>query len=97
MTEHSRGFYRDTNPHPRRGLTGEGDLLAAKASLVADHGAGAALALQAVAHRDARWFALNCKLKLPAAAGGASGHGWLRGFDMGECRLDLKPMVGGPK
>jgi hypothetical protein len=33
-----------------------------------------------VAHRDARWFALNCKLKLPAAAGGASGHGlapWL--------------------
>ena len=39
-------------PHPRRGLTGKGDLLAAKARLVADHGAGAALALQAVAHGD---------------------------------------------
>jgi hypothetical protein len=67
-------------PHPRRGLAGEGDLLAAKARLVAYHGAGATLALKAVAHRDARWFALNCKLKLPAAAGGASGHGlapWL--------------------
>ena len=67
-------------PHPRRGLTGEGDLLAAKARLVTYHGASATLALQAVAHRDARWFALNCKLKLPAAAGGASGHGlapWL--------------------
>jgi len=67
-------------PHPRRGLTGEGDLLAAKARLVADHGPGATLALQAVANRDTRWFALNCKLKLTAAAGGASGHGlapWL--------------------
>jgi Protein of unknown function (Hypoth_ymh) len=28
-----------------------------------------------VAHGDARWFALNRKVKLPAAAGGASGHG----------------------
>src|SRR6266853_2023961 len=63
-------------PHPRRSLTGEGDLLAAEARLVADHGAGAALALQAVAHGDARWFAINRKMKLPAAAGGASGdHG----------------------
>src|SRR5262249_42958780 len=44
-------------PRPRCRLTGEGDLLAAEARLVADHGAGAALALQAVAHRDARWFA----------------------------------------
>jgi putative ABC transport system substrate-binding protein len=46
-------------PHPRRSLTGEGDLLAAEARLVAHHGARAALALQAVAHGDARWFALN--------------------------------------
>src|SRR5262245_59603087 len=37
-------------PHPRRRLTGEGDLLAAEARLVADRGASAALALQAVAH-----------------------------------------------
>jgi ABC-type multidrug transport system ATPase subunit len=53
-------------PHPRRSLTCESDLLAVEARLVADHGARAALALQAVAHRDARWFALNCKVKLPA-------------------------------
>src|ERR1700730_5597424 len=73
-------------PHPGRRLTGEGDLLAAKARLIAAHGASAALALQAVAHGNARWFALNHKLKLPATAGGASGgHG--RGsvaVDMGE-------------
>src|SRR5262249_22775579 len=63
-------------PHPRRRLTGEGDLFAAEARLVADRGASAALALQAVAHGDARWFALNRKMKLPATAGGASGgHG----------------------
>ena len=62
-------------PHPRRSLTGEGDMLATEARLVADHAAGAALALQAVTHGDARWFALNRKVKLPAAAGGASsGH-----------------------
>src|SRR5262249_8993601 len=60
-------------PHPRCRLTGKGDLLAAEARLVADHGAGAALALQAMAHGDPRWFALNRKVKLPAAAGGASG------------------------
>ena len=68
-------------PHPRRRLTDEGDLLTAEARLVADRGASAALALQAVAHGDARRFALNRKLKLPATAGGASGgHGlapWL--------------------
>ena len=64
----------------RPSLTGEDHLLAGKTRLVADHGAGAALALQAVAHGNARWFALNRKVKLPAAAGGASGHGstpWL--------------------
>jgi hypothetical protein len=37
--------------------------------LIDDHGASAALALQAVAHSDARWFALNREVKLPAAAG----------------------------
>ena len=36
-------------PHPRRRIAGEGNLLAAEARLVADHGTGAALALQAVA------------------------------------------------
>ena len=62
-------------PHPRRSLTGEGNLLAAETRLVADNGAGAALALQAVAHGDARWFALNCEVKLPAATSGvSSGH-----------------------
>src|SRR5262249_26165619 len=68
-------------PHPRRSFTGGGDLLTGEARLVADHGAGAALALLAVAHGDARWFALNRKVKLPATAGGVSdGHGsapWL--------------------
>ena len=43
--------FRCTDPH--RGLTGEGDLLSAKARLIADHGAGAPLALQAVAYGDA--------------------------------------------
>src|SRR5205807_6278472 len=77
-------------PHPRRSLTGEGDLLAAEARLVANHGPGATLALQAVTHGDARWFALERKVKLPAAAGGASGHGsapWLSIW--AECRLDF--------
>jgi hypothetical protein len=37
-----------------------------------------------VAHGDARWFALNPKVKLPATAGHVSdGHGRLRGVDMG--------------
>ena len=63
-------------PHPRRGITGNGDLLAGEACLIAYHGAGAALARQAVTHGDARWFAFNCKVKLPAAAGGVSdSHG----------------------
>ena len=68
---------------PHRSLAAEGDLLPAETRLVADHCTSAALALQAVAHRNARWFALNCKVKLPATAGGASGHGWLRGCRMG--------------
>src|SRR5262249_26564285 len=61
-------------PHPRRSFTGDGDLLTGEARLVANHGASAALALQAVAHGDARWFALNRKVKLPAGTGGASCH-----------------------
>ena len=60
-------------PPPRRSLTSEGDLLTAETRLVADHGSCAALALQAVAHGDARWFTLNGEMKLPATAGGASG------------------------
>jgi hypothetical protein len=32
------------------------------------------LARQAVAQEDARWFALNSEVKLPATTGGASGH-----------------------
>ena len=61
---------------PRRSLAGDRDLLAAEARLVAEHGAGAALALQAVAHGDARRVALDRQVKLPAAAGGVSGgHG----------------------
>jgi hypothetical protein len=63
-------------PLPRRRFTAEGDLLAAEPRLVAGDGAGAALALQAMAHGDARWFALNREVKLPATTGGASGrHG----------------------
>jgi hypothetical protein len=60
-------------PHPLRRFTGDGDLLTAEARLIADHSAGTTLALQAVAHRDARWFALNRKVKLPTAAGGPLG------------------------
>jgi hypothetical protein len=65
-------------PPPRRSLSSDGDLFAAEARLVADHGTSAALALQTVAQGDTRWFALNRKVKLPAAAGGASGPApWL--------------------
>ena len=63
-------------PHPRPILAGHCDLFAPEARLVADHGAGAALAFQAVAHGDARRFARNRKVKLPAAAGPVSGHGF---------------------
>ena len=79
---------------PSRGLTGKGDLVELKTRLVADHGAGAALALQAVAHGDARWFTLNRELKLSAAAGGASvGHRstpWLS--ISAESKVDLETM-----
>jgi hypothetical protein len=58
-------------------------MIACKARLVAEHGAGAPLALEAVAHRDAHGFAFNRELELAAATGGASsGHGWLRGCEL---------------
>jgi hypothetical protein len=80
-------------PHPRRSLTGDGDLLAAEARLIADHSASTLLARQAMAHRDARWFALNRKVKLPAAAGGASGIGSApRSSIWANCGLDFKKM-----
>ena len=60
---------------PRRRLTGKRDLLPPKTRLVADHGTGTALTLQAMAHRNAGWFALNRKVELPATTGGAArGH-----------------------
>src|SRR5262249_2570213 len=63
-------------PPPCRRVTRDADLLAAEARLVADHGPGAALTLQAVAHGDARWLAVDRKVQLAATAGGASGgHG----------------------
>ena len=61
---------------PNRSLTEGDDLLVAIARLVTDDGSGSALALKAVAHGDARWFAVGRQRELPAAAGGASnGHG----------------------
>ena len=42
-----------SRPGPRRCLARDGDLLALKARLVADHSSGAALAGQAVTHCDA--------------------------------------------
>jgi hypothetical protein len=68
-------------PHPRRRIASNGDLLAAEARLVADNGAGAALARLAVAHGNARWFALIRQVNPAATAGGVSNrHGlapWL--------------------
>src|SRR5262249_3602347 len=58
---------------PRGGHAGNGDLLATEARLVADHGAGAALTLQAMAHGDARGLALDGEVELATAAGGAVG------------------------
>ena len=61
-------------PLPRGGFAGDGDLVIAVARLVADHGAGASLARQAVAHGVARGFAFDRKMKLSAAAGGMACH-----------------------
>jgi hypothetical protein len=75
-------------PRSRRSLTGNGDLIEAKARLVADHGPGAPLALQAVAQSDARWLALDREVKLPAATGGTTGHLFGSGITLwsGRCR-----------
>src|SRR6516165_9001175 len=59
--------------NPRRSFTCDGDLFAGKARLVAEHGAGAPLALEAVAHGDAHGLPFNREVELAAAAGGASG------------------------
>ena len=78
-------------PHPLRRFTGESNLVEAKARLIADHSARASLALKAVAHGDARRFALSCEMKLPAATGGVAGdHGaapWLS--NVAQCRLEF--------
>src|SRR5262245_35013770 len=70
-----QGVAAFSHPRPRRGLARDGNLLTLKARLVAHHGSGAALAGQAVTHRDARWLALDRQVQLPTAARGASaGH-----------------------
>jgi hypothetical protein len=61
--------------HPRCRFSDKGNLLHAKASLIADHRAGTALALQAVADSNAGWLALDCEANLPAAACSVSDHG----------------------
>ena len=68
-----------SRPLPLRGFAGHRDLLAAVPRLVADHGPGASLARQAVAHSVARGFAFDREVKLPATAGGMSCHCSLRG------------------
>ncbi len=72
-------------PLPRCRLASEDDLIGPKARLVADDGAGTALASQAVAHGDTRWFTFDRKVKLPAAAGGVSdSHASNRPLDFGR-------------
>jgi hypothetical protein len=61
-------------PFPSRLFATDRDLLAAEPCLVADDGAGATLALQAMAHRNAQRLALDCEVKPPATAGGAPGR-----------------------
>jgi hypothetical protein len=58
-------------PRPICSPTGDRDLLPAEKRSVTNDGAGTALTLQAIAHGDTRWFALDSKVKLAAAAGGA--------------------------
>jgi hypothetical protein len=61
--------------------------------LVADHGPSTALAFQTVAHGDARWFAFDCELKLPAAAGGAPRiHEIGSSLIHAKCRPDCQKM-----
>ena len=61
-------------PAPLRGFAGDGDLVIAVARLIADHGAGASLAGQAVAHGVARRLTFDREVELPAAAGGMACH-----------------------
>ena len=61
-------------PFPRRGFSGNRHLLISEARLVADHGAGASLACQAVAQGIARGFAFDREVKLTATAGGVACH-----------------------
>jgi hypothetical protein len=78
-----------SRPGPRRCLARDGDLLALKARLVADHGSGAALTGQAVTHSDARWLALDHQVQLPATASGASaGHELSPPLNF-ECSVEL--------
>src|ERR1700730_8635435 len=79
-------------PHPLHGFTADGNLVAAEARLITDHGASTALAGQAVTQRDPRRITLNRNLKLSATAGGASGiHGFGSSWQSrcAECRPDL--------
>ena len=72
---------------PLRGFAGDGDLVTAVARLVADHGPGASLAGQAVAHSITRGFAFDREVKLPAAAGGMKCHllgSWYSGSGYGS-------------
>ena len=62
---------------PCTGFAGKSDLFAAEARLVADDSTRAALTRQATAHGNSRGLALDCKVKLSAAAGRVSGgHEW---------------------
>ena len=62
-----------------RRLTGDGDLLAAEARLIANHGTSTTPALQAVTHRDVRRFAPHsCRRRV-----GSLGLGSVV-IDMGE-------------
>ena len=59
-------------------VTGKGNLFEAKARLVADHGAGTALAFQTMADSNAGWLAVNCESNLSATACGISDHSQIR-------------------
>jgi hypothetical protein len=63
MIRHYVAAFRSAPPRCR--FADKGNLLYAKASLIADHGAGTALALQAMADGNARWLALNCRRTCP--------------------------------
>ena len=71
-----------SRPLPLRGFAGHRHLLAAVPRLVAEHGPGASLARQAVAHSVARGFAFDREVKLPATAGGMACHCSLHGTEV---------------